>query len=162
MSTPTPAQQAPDGADQAEMSNGPVAWASTADLQDSLLVASHDLDRLQRLLDGASQALMGHFCQATHSVNQLARQAARCPEIETGMVHQVEQHLSEAVTAMQFQDLASQLIAHTHLRLRLCTDLLARELMGDDDAADLATAQAPLRPNPVTQNEMHAGSIELF
>ncbi len=140
----------------------PSNWQGVLELQDSLLVASHDLERLQRLLSGASEALMAHFCSASHGVNLLARLADRLPEPGSSTVLQLEQHLAKAVTVMQFQDLASQLIAHTNLRLRLCTDQLARELMGDDEVADAGQPRLQLRPNPVTQNEMHAGSIELF
>lgn len=140
----------------------PSNWQSAVDLQDSLLVASHDLERLQRLLSGASEALMRHFCSASDGVNQLARWADRLPAPESSTVRQLEQHLAKAVAVLQFQDLASQLIAHTNLRLRLCTDQLARDLMADDDVADIGRPSQPMRPNPVTQNEMHAGSIELF
>ena len=34
--------------------------------------------------------------------------------------------LGGAVTALQFQDMASQLINHTHQRLRSCADQIAR------------------------------------
>ena len=34
--------------------------------------------------------------------------------------------------------------------------------MGDDEDGCAVVAHAPLRPNPVTQDEMDAGSIELF
>ena len=34
--------------------------------------------------------------------------------------------------------------------------------MGDDEDGAAVTADAPLRPNPVTQDEMDAGLIELF
>ena len=43
------------------------------------------------------------------------------------------QHLGGAVTALQFQDMASQLITHTDRRLRSCADRLARDAMGDDE-----------------------------
>ena len=72
------------------------------------------------------------------------------------------EHVAGAITAMQFQDLASQLIAHTGHRLRGCTDRLAREAMGDDEDGPAVVESVPLRPNPVTQDEMDAGSIELF
>ena len=58
--------------------------------------------------------------------------------------------------------MASQLIAHTHRRLRHCADRLARETMGGDDDGAAVVEDPPLRPNPVTQDEMDAGSIELF
>ena len=64
--------------------------AVAADLQDDLMAASNDLDRLQRLLADACEAL------------------------------------------------------------------------GDDEDGPGVEAAAPLRPNPVTQDEMDAGSVELF
>ena len=72
------------------------------------------------------------------------------------------QNITSAVTALQFQDMASQLIHHTNRRLRNCADQLAREAMGADPEGDAVIEEAPLRPNPVTQDEMDAGSIELF
>ena len=57
--------------------------------------------------------------------------------------------------------MASQLIAHTHKRLRNCADRLAADTFEPDDGEAVIEA-APLRPNPVTQDEMDAGSIELF
>ena len=71
-------------------------------------------------------------------------------------------NLAAAVTALQFQDMASQLIIHTNRRLRNCADTLAREVMGDDEDGVAVIEVAPQRPNPVTQDEMDAGSIELF
>jgi hypothetical protein len=58
--------------------------------------------------------------------------------------------------------MASQLIAHTSKRLRNCCDRLARDTMGDDEDGSAIVEDGPLRPNPVTQDEMDAGSIDLF
>jgi len=122
---------------------------AAADLQDHLMVASNDLERLQRLLDDASQALMCHFTDATGHV-------------DAGSLHEARTAIGGAITALQFQDMASQLIAHTSRRLRNCADRLAAETMGDDEDGIAVVEDAPLRPNPVTQDEMDAGSIELF
>jgi hypothetical protein len=135
---------------------------AAADLQDNLLTATHDLDRLQRLLADATEALMGHFHGASAQITQLARLAAQHPELPESSLHQAMQHLGGAVTALQFQDLAAQLIVHTHHRLRHCADKLARDVMGDDEEGSAWLTDLPLRPNPVTQDEMDAGSIELF
>ena len=135
---------------------------AAADLQDSLMVASNDLDRLQRLLSDATETLMGHFYGASAQITHLSRLAAQHPELPEVELHQTMQHLAGAVTALQFQDMASQLIHHTHRRLRHCADQLAREVMGDDEDGSAVVEDAPLRPNPVTQDEMDAGSIELF
>ena len=70
--------------------------------------------------------------------------------------------LGTAVTALQFQDMASQLINHTRGRLRNCADRLARDVFVGDEDGEAAVEQGPLRPNPVTQSEMDTGFIELF
>ena len=122
---------------------------AAADLQDTLMVAGNDLERLQRLLDDASQSLMSHFTLATS-------------HIDNGALTQARQNIGSAITALQFQDMASQLITHTTRRLRNCADRIARDTMGDDEDGTAVVEEAPLRPNPVTQDEMDAGSIELF
>jgi hypothetical protein len=74
----------------------------------------------------------------------------------------VQTQLGSAVTALQFQDMASQLIEHTNLRLRNCADQLADTLFVDDEEGPTIVTPAPMRPNPVTQSEMNVGSVELF
>ena len=133
---------------------------AAADLQDNLMTASHDLDRLQTLLSHACDELMRGFHGAAGEIQELVDAAQDTPSQE--LFDSVVQHLGGAITALQFQDMASQLIAHTHRRLRNCADRLARETMGDDDDGMAVVEDAPLRPNPVTQDEMDAGSIELF
>lgn len=134
---------------------------AAADLQDHLMTATHDLDRLQTLLSDACDTLMQRFYGATEQIQHLRA------ELGTGATDpqalaSVMQQLGGAVTALQFQDMASQLIGHTHQRLRSCVDRIARETMGDDEDGTTVVEEAPLRPNPVTQDEMDAGSIDLF
>jgi hypothetical protein len=132
-------------------------------LQDHLLVASNDLDRLQRLLDDASQALMGHFTGATQLIADARRELAGAVAADdVPSIQDAQRALSGGIVALQFQDMATQLIAHTTKRLRNCADRLAAEAMGDDEDGVGLVDDAPLRPNPVTQDEMDAGSVELF
>ena len=71
--------------------------------------------------------------------------------------------LRAAVTELQFQDMASQLITHTSKILQGCAYRLASESMGIEDGEAVPfVEEVPERPNPVTQDEMDAGSIELF
>ena len=148
--------------DSTQLPSTALSLLAAADLQDSLMVAGNDLDRLQRLLADATETLMGHFYGATAKLRPLLRAAAQHPEQAGEELHAAMAHLGGAVTALQFQDMASQLIVHTHRRLRSCADRLARDVMGDDEDGETVVEEAPPRPNPVTQDEMDAGSIELF
>jgi hypothetical protein len=142
---------------------GGMPLLAAADLQDHLMVASNDLDRLQRLLTDACDSLLGHFYGATGELKQLLHGAAAAPDVDAAKLHTAMEHMAGAITAMQFQDMASQLVHHTTRRLRNCADRLARDTMGDDDEDGVALVEEmPLRPNPVTQDEMDAGSVELF
>jgi hypothetical protein len=149
---PNPEAHDPRGA-------APMPLLVAADLQDNLMTASNDLDRLQGLLSHACAELMQGFHGAAGEIQELVDAAHDSPSPE--LFDSVMQHLGGAITALQFQDMASQLIAHTHRRLRSCADRLARETMGDDDG-DAVVEEGPLNPNPVTQDEMDAGSVELF
>jgi hypothetical protein len=135
---------------------------AAADLQDHLMVASNDLERLQRLLSDACDSLLGHFHGASGELNTLLHEAAREPQVDNPQLHKAMAHMAGAITAMQFQDMASQLVAHTTRRLRNCADRLASQTMGDDEDGIAVIEEGPLRPNPVTQDEMDAGSVELF
>ena len=153
----TPERAGPDGPPGLQ-----VQLLTAADLQDSLMVASNDLERLQRLLTDATETLMGHFYGATAQIQQLSRAAAQHPELPESHLHATMQHLAGAVTALQFQDMASQLLTHTGRRLRSCADRLAAEAMEMDDTEEAYVDTVPLTLNPVTQDEMDAGSVELF
>jgi hypothetical protein len=140
----------------------PMPLLVAADLQDNLMTATHDLDRLQTLLAHACDELMLGFHGATARIREIADRAEHADAGVPDLVADVMQLLGGAITALQFQDMASQLIAHTHKRLRNCADRLAQQTMGDDDDEAAVVEDAPMRPNPVTQDEMDAGSVELF
>ncbi len=130
-----------------------------AELQDHLMTAAHDRDRRQRLLDDACVVLMEGF---HGTAGQLSDVIDLGHEV-TPHLQEVRQTLFKTVTALQFQDMATQLIAHTNKRLRTCADQIARDALGDDDPDGAAVVDdTPMRPNPVTQDEVDAGSVELF
>jgi hypothetical protein len=130
-----------------------------AELQDHLMTASNDLERLQRLLDDACEVLMEGFHGTAGQLSEVIDQGHEI----TPRLQAVRQKLFKTVTALQFQDMATQLIAHTNKRLRNCADQIARDALGDDDPDGMAVVdEAPMKPNPVTQDEVDAGSVELF
>lgn len=128
-----------------------------AELQDSLLVVMRDLHRLEGLLNHATTNLLERFNEANVllSVENTG---------EDQGIDAARAALRSAVTELQFHDMATQLIVHTTLVLQGCAFRLASETMGrEEDELDAPVmAIQPERPNPVTQSEMDAGSIELF
>lgn len=127
-----------------------------AEVQDSLLVVVHDLARLDGLLAHTMENLMERFTSATANLADPALAASK--ELDG-----VRNALHAAVTELQFQDMASQLITHTSKVLQGCAYRLASESMGQEDGEAVPfVEEVPERPNPVTQDEMDAGSIELF
>ena len=105
---------------------------------------------------------MDRFSAANAGIHQSLTEAG----LDASSAHSlndIRRTLQAAVTELQFQDMASQLIVHTTKVLKGCADRLASETMEQDDDEGQAVVQAiPDRPNPVTQDEMDAGSIELF
>lgn len=141
-------------------SGGPgvqVSVAVAAELQDSLLVVMHDLHRLEGLLSHATDNLLERFGEANDTLTEAV--VGDSPELAA-----VRKALRAAVTELQFQDMASQLIWHTTKVLQGCAFRLAAETMGEEEGEEAApfAEMAPDRPNPVTQSEMEAGSIDLF
>ena len=127
-----------------------------AEVQDSLLVVVHDLKRLDGLLAHTMDNLLQRFTSASADLSDPA--LARLDELES-----VRATLNAAVTELQFQDMASQLIVHTSKILQGCAYRLAADAMGSEDGEAVPFVEdVPDRPNPVTQDEMQAGSIELF
>ena len=127
-----------------------------AEVQDSLLVVVHDLSRLDGLLAHTMENLMERFTSA--SANLATPELMNTKELDG-----VRSTLRAAVTELQFQDMASQLIIHTSKILQGCAYRLASDSMGTEDGEAVPfVEEVPERPNPVTQDEMDAGSIELF
>lgn len=127
-----------------------------AEVQDSLLVVVHDLARLDGLLAHTMDNLMQRFTKAISGLDDPA--AGQSADLD-----EVRNVLRSAVTELQFQDMASQLIVHTSKILQGCAYRLASESMGQEDGEAVPfVEEVPERPNPVTQDEMDAGSIELF
>lgn len=135
-----------------------LALARAADLQDNLLTANNDLERLQSLLDDSHATLQAGFFGALRTLHDLR---AAEPSVATRLDSACDQ-LVRGAKALQFLDLATQLIAHTSLRLRNCAQRLAQDAFAGDEDAEAVVEAAPLRPNPVTQSEMDTGLVELF
>jgi hypothetical protein len=131
-----------------------VAVSAIADLQDSLLVARNDLTRLEGLLDHATGNLLDRFNRAMQALDLLPVDPALDP---------LREALHLAITELQFHDMASQLLSHTGKVLQGCAyNLAAQAMEPEEDEAGSVMTYLPSRPNPVTQSEMDAGSIELF
>ena len=129
-----------------------------ADLQDALMMAMTDLQRLEGLLDHATGNLLERFGSANLALAQLAKS-----DSDTHRLQPIRDHLHQAVTELQFHDMSTQLIVHTGKVLQACAWKLADSAMEpDEDEIPLEPDPMPDRPSPVTQSEMDAGSIDLF
>lgn len=141
-------------------SNGPAVQVPVmvaAELQDSLLMVMHDLHRLEGLLNHATDNLIERFGEANDALtDNVVNGSAELAALRVA--------LRSAVTELQFHDMATQLITHTTKVLQACAFRLGAEAMGAEDGEVAASLEgvAPERPNPVTQSEMDAGSVELF
>jgi hypothetical protein len=128
---------------------------TVAELQDSLLMVMHDLHRLEGLLGDATDNLLQRFGEANGLLgDDLVMHSERLERARAA--------LRSAVTELQFHDMATQLITHTTQVVRSCAFQLGAEAMGQGDEPAAEPDAAPARPNPVTQSEMAAGSVELF
>jgi hypothetical protein len=144
--------------DHQSESAGALPLHAVIEVQDDLITACNDLDRLLGLLRDACTALGDGFHGAVGLLAQHRRGAADGPTTLAAL----DALLSRTVTALQFDDMSSQQITHTRTRLRHSADRLAATLLDDDEDGAGFVQAAPLRPNPVTQDEMDAGSVELF
>jgi hypothetical protein len=142
-----------------DLRQAPLSLMAAADLQNHLIVACNDLDRLQVLLADACDVLMDSFRGALEHLNE--HQRTDPDGSLSAALGPAQAKLADAVSALQFQDMTSQLIQHTERRLRNCADRIACETMKDEDG-EAIVEPAPLRSNPVTQAEMDVGSIDLF
>jgi hypothetical protein len=107
-----------------------------------------DLERLKTMIADAGDQLLASFS----IVGALAPKGA-CSADEQ---RQLAGAIAKAVTALQFQDMATQLTAHAQRRLTSQQEILDRFSDGLDPL--LATT----RLQPVRQAGMGAGSIDLF
>ena len=129
-----------------------------ADLQDALMMAMTDLQRLEGLLDHATANLLERFGSANVALAQLDKS-----DNDTHRLQPIRDQLHQAVTELQFHDMSTQLIVHTGKVLQACAWKLADSAMEpDEDEIPLELDPMPDRPSPVTQSEMDAGSIDLF
>jgi hypothetical protein len=108
-----------------------------------------DLERLKAMIADAGDRLTASF----NVVGALESHAVRAKAEQDRFASA----LSNAVTALQFQDMANQLTAHAQRRLTSLREALIKLSDGVDPLLTTTT-----RLQPVRQTGMGAGSIDLF
>jgi hypothetical protein len=141
---------------------GAVALHAVIELHDQLLCAGTELDRLQGLLSDAAQTLMHSFGEADALLRPMLAAGDADAAATAERARQVIETLGSAAKALQFQDMAAQLIAFTQQRVAHCADRLASSALGHDADGEGVIQPAPGRANPVVQYEMDTGLVELF
>jgi hypothetical protein len=119
-----------------------------------LRAVSEDLKRLDTLLDDAIARLLESFS----NIQQLAA-SSNSPEISKAAV--------DAVTALQFQDMATQLISHCRKHLADPEDPTATIPFSATHFYHQMQSRGPVSANgtgtgPVEQSDLASGSIDLF
>jgi hypothetical protein len=141
------------GDEQSQTGSDPVPARLAAEMQDELLSAGTELERLERLLTDAVDQLLGRF----GSAHALCRGAS---DLTTEQRAALVEELRGAMTAMQFQDMASQLITHARRRLTSVADCLGNVAGGSEEEG--CEVEWVRRACPVAQRAVDAGSVELF
>ena len=126
--------------------------------------ARSELDRLRGLIDDASERLLTSFAAIGAFSEQ--HQDAALEGVAVGSAD-VERAVGNAVSALQFQDMAKQLIGHAVQRIELLekiTESLGRlpEASIEELTAAVAATTCGRRTGPVEQACMTGGSVELF
>lgn len=116
-----------------------------------------ELERLDSLINDAGNRLLGSFVAIQDVIENLRRDKSM-PASQ--FVEVLEPAIAEAVGALQFQDLARQLIGHANDRV-IAIEKAAERLIEPGIESD-TTPAAPRSAGPVTQHSMSGGSIELF
>lgn len=114
------------------------------------------------------QATMGKL----ESINHAMADAARGIDAHAG---KVSEQVNQAVTALQFQDMSSQLIGHAQIRMDALSDGMQGVATAFEGAADMNSGMSAARArvetlanldnthfNPVKQESMRSGDIDLF
>lgn len=120
--------------------------------------ARNELGRLRSLIDDASERLMSSF-------NEIGEISAH--QLEPGSMQDMEIAVGNAVSALQFQDMANQLVGHAVQRIELLERIaasLARlpEVSADDLTNEVAGTVCARSSGPVEQACMSGGSVDLF
>ena len=110
--------------------------------------ARGELERLRRLLGDAGDALLAHFGATARELAALGQSLGPAPQAQALRGAMAE--LGGAVVALQFQDLATQLVGHAEQRLARCLKDLGAE------------AGAAAAPPIVAPGRMAPGTVELF
>jgi hypothetical protein len=126
----------------------PPGTAGSAAARECAAIAS-DLARLTVLISDAGDKLLGSFNQVASIAPKVAAQAQDRAALAAA--------IGSAVTALQFQDMATQLTQHAQRRLAQLEKALSTLAAEADDPL-----AAPTRMQPVRQTGMGAGSIDLF
>ncbi|HYF59747.1 MAG TPA: hypothetical protein VEA81_12405 [Burkholderiaceae bacterium] len=140
--------------EQSMETDGALPPRLAVEMQDELLAAGTELERLERLLSDAVDQLIDRF----------GRAHALCADVDgalpAGGGAALAAELQRAMTALQFQDMASQLITHSRRRLASVADCLGNLAGGpEDEGCEVSWVG---RACPVAQRAVDAGSVELF
>ena len=128
------------------------------ELRVHLHAVSNDLERLTLLLGEAATQLLSGFAAAHARLDAAPVIPGPGPLVD--LTRSVRADLQDAMSALQFQDLASQLVDHSVRRIRAVADIL--DAPDGDPKLSWASARMIGKNCPVAQLGMSAGTVVLF
>jgi methyl-accepting chemotaxis protein len=153
--------------------------AHMSDVHDSLSSAEQGIHEMASMDMNFALHSKKHIQEMMQDIQSLNAEIERTAEELSRITAEVEENVSTAVSTLQFQDMSSQLIQHTQLRLAALQEVA--EMMSRDRAEggsrdhyvarlggysrslqDHVISLDERKKNPVAQESMGTGEIELF
>ncbi len=125
-------------------------WADACYAQ--MADADRDMARLEKLLTDAGHTLSAAFLSIEVVLREMAPDKAGEIRGEVGRI----------VTALQFHDMASQLLAHARTRIAVAESGLKKLTAMPKNECAASWGPPPTLGNPVGHASLDAGSVDLF
>lgn len=147
---------------------------SMGEVRNSISSMEHAAGELSNRQGAETEKVRHHVDETLVDLRKLNEGQSQALNALSSMAQQTEQGIASATTALQFQDMVNQLLAHARRRIdalqaamestRLCQQQLQS---GEAEAltrlrSALSAQEAALAHNPVAQRSIGQGDIELF
>lgn len=148
------------------------------DLHSSFSNADTSIQRISSVDMGFASESKRRIEQVLEQLETINRESADALASQSALAYEVDENINQATTGLQFQDMTTQLLDHTRMRLDVILELMdtLSNLSPDDISGDSASVLSQvqmhlqntrnkigsMKHNPVAHKSMDSGDIELF